>query len=56
MNMAKHMKAGMKDILVNLGLSEVEHLSPEMYEMKFIVDRAVIMKLQTQCVQYGNAK
>ena len=65
-NMVEHMK----EILVNLGLRELfslfekENISPDivkhlsLYEMKCLglTDRAVIMKLRTKCIQYGNSK
>ena len=48
-NMVEHME----EIMLNLGLRElvslfeIENISP---------DRAVIMKLRTKCIQYGNSK
>ena len=60
----------MEEILLNLGLRErvslfeKENISPDivkhlsLYEMKCLglTDRAVIMKLRTKCIQYGNSK
>ena len=65
-NMVEHME----EILLNLGLRErvslfeKENISPDIVkhlslcEMKCLglSDRAVIMKLRTNCIQYGNSK